>query len=799
MLNDEQILLKAVKLLENIDISDPKVVDLYEFNEKVLREITDNEMLVIEDVLDDLDPAELPLNDLFGGKMRAIIPFPTIDPGTELGKFAKFFKSQEYDVDWDKGMVFAERNTATADDLMNTLIGMTQGQPEKKKTKKIQMKIGKLFKKIADLSRKKDELYQKVYDHLAGIGDSGYKLPTGKPVTQPHQVTVKMRNAALDEKEAENLDRILAQIYLYIVNPGVVGPAGYNLTELATKYFQYWKDNAGFIKKEINNLDNDKFSIIITRHPIDVLRMSDFDEITSCHSPASRASAYQSYYKCAVAEAQGHGAVAYVVMTEDLLSATNTSNIDSAEQEIQEGEIFADDKRSFSGDIEPVSRIRVRHVRYYEGDEPPARWDDGQDVGMPEKRVYGADIPGLANQVTNWARSNQEEVIANMPKQDGMIDLSKFMIFGGSYEDTANKEGRLALMRQLVGPGVEVEGSMKQNTETEENLDADLIGDLATSYENQCQEIIDEWNRRAAVTTINFQVEDDGGEGLYIIGSAKVVIEWDKDDWKVLPTSAWPSVQHSADAINDIYGDLFNDGAYMGRQGDTIFWTCRVNLEHPELGGQSYYVMPEEFNEACQKIDSIIDDRHDAWKEILSTYFKREGQMVGGEYIQLAMDIENGEIDSYEWDVETDGEYENSYESYASYSFEYDSEEWKMSPQILERLLDSREFRLLLRTNLLASARQEVGTEYYLDIAHYTVTRSGEERVVQIQFKVDADDNAERVELFKELVTGEMDDEDNLTVYFRKTLAQIKADNMSGRWTHDINEQLVGNWRRFIS
>jgi hypothetical protein len=70
---------------------------------------------------------------------------------------------------------------------------------------------------------------------------------------------------------------------------------------------------------------------------------------------------------------------------------------------------------------------------------------------MPEKRVYGADIPGLANQVTDWARSNQEEVIQNMPKEGDKIDLSKFMIFGGSYEDTANAEGRAVLMKQLLG------------------------------------------------------------------------------------------------------------------------------------------------------------------------------------------------------------------------------------------------------------------------------------------------------------------------------------------------------------
>ncbi len=812
MLNDEQILAKTIALLDVLQEEcwdgytqkgmkkkgDRNVPNCVPVEEKVLREVTEDEMRVLEDILDDLDPANLPLNDLFGGKMRAVIPFPTIDPSTDLGKFAKFFKTQEYNVDWDKGMVFAERDVRTADDLVNTLIGMQGGQPEKKKTKKIQMKIGKLFKKIADLSRKKDELYQKVYEYLAGID---YKGPNGKPITQSHQVTVKMRNAALDEKEAENLDRIHTQIYLYIVNPGVAGPAGYDLTELATKYAEYWQKNAAFIKKEINNLDNDKFSIIITRHPVDVLRMSDFDKITSCHSPASRTNAYQSYYKCAVAEAQGHGAVAYVVETEDIVkwSGRSDMSMDEIEEEMQDGEIFYDDQRYNAGEINPISRTRIRHVRYYDTDEPE-RWDDGQDVGMPEKRVYGADIPGLVDRVTDWSRDNQEEVIANMPKKnDGdTIDLNKFMIFGGSYEDTQGAAGREALMRQLLGLEQRVSGNMKQNTETEDDLDADLIGDIRASYENQCQEIVDTWNQRAAVTKISFDVEEDGGEGVYIIGRAEVVIEWNKSDWNRLPTAVDRVVQYSPDAINDIYGDLFTDRAYMGRQGDTIFWTCGVNLEHPELGGQSYYALVEEFADACQKIDSLIDDRHDAWKEILSNYFRLEGQMVGGEYLQLAMNIENGELDSYEWDVETDGGYEDSYESYASVSFEYDSEEWKMSPQILERLLDSREFKLLLRTNLLASARQEVGTEYHLDIAHYTVTRSGEERVVQIQFKVDADDNAERVELFKELVTGEMDDEDNLTVYFRKTLAQIKAQNMSGQWTDDVNEQFVGNWKRFI-
>ena len=793
MLNDEQILLKTAQLLENLGVSAPKVADLYEFNEKILKEVTEDEMRALEDVLDDLNPANLPLNDLFSGKMRAVIPFPTIDPSTELGKFAEFFRSQEYDVDWEKGMVYAERDLRKSDDFLDMLTG---GSEPKKKTKKIQMKIGKLFSKLADLSRRKDEIYQKVYDHLDGIG---YKLADGEPVRTSRRVTGKMMKAALDEKEYENFQRINTQIYLYVVNPGVAGPAGYNLTDLATQYFQYWKDNAGYIKKEINNIDDNKFSIIITRHPIDVLRMSDFDEITSCHTPPSRQGAYQSYYKCAVAEAQGHGAVAYVVETEELLSATNTSNIDSAEQEIQEGEIFLDDKRPFSGDIEPVSRIRVRQIRYYDTDEPK-RFDDGQDVGMPEKRVYGADIPGLANQVTDWARSNQEEVIQNMPKEDDKIDLSKFMIFGGSYEDTANAAGRAVLMKQLLGDkNVEFAGAMRQNTDTEDTLDADLIGDVVRSYEGDCEEIQNEWNNHMAQTYVDYEVGDDGADGAYIKPYSAFIAKWPIDEWKRLPSNAEEVVWNSVDDLNERIGTIFvpseNDTPTIRKIREEIHLTIQVNFEHPEIAGQSYFSFPEQFNEACQKIDSVIDDRRDTWEAILTEHFKKNGQMEGGEFMNLAVAIEDGILTSYEWDIETDGDYDESYECTARYSHYYDPEDLGLGMEVLMQILDSRDFKIELRKQLLEAPRKEQNTQYYLQMNATTVEHAGEAKYTAI-FSINADEPDIMTGLFVELVEGEMDDEDNLNVVFNRVLAQFVNSRQPSHM--QTNESIVKSWKGFL-
>ena len=766
-------------------------IDLY--GEKVLREVTEDEMRVLENVLDDLDPTNLPLNDLFSNKMRVVIPFPTLDTESDLGKFAKFFRDQEYKVEWEKGMVYAEREQSGG--VLDFVIGQA-AQAEKKKIKKIQMKIGKLFPKIAQTASKLDELFQIIKKE--GEGKAWWNN-----ARSPGNVTGNVVQKVLSDEQQKSWNRLMDQMYLYIPAPGIFAPKWEETVEYLQNMSKYWQQNAGYIKDEINNLDNDKYSIIITRHPIDVLRMSDFDNITSCHSPASRTSAYQSYYKCAVAEAQGHGAVAYVVETEDLLSETNTGNINSAEQEIQEGEIFYDDQRPMdTGDINPISRTRIRHVRYYDTDTPK-RYDDGQDVGMPETRIYGAGIPGIVDRVTDWARSSQEEVIANMPKNDnGIIDLNKFMIFGGSYEDTAGSAGREKLMRQLLGAQALVSGDMKQNTDTEDDLDADLLGDVRQQYEDECELIQRAFNRRMAACSVDYRIDDDGDDGVYIRASAMIKLEWEADDWVKLPNTWDRTVFHSAQELNDIYGDIFYDDPYLASENGIIKWECNINIEHPTLGGSTYLALPEEYQEMCEKIDLEMDDKRDGFREILSNYFRREGFMQGGEYLNLAINIQNGDVTSYEWDLDTDGDYDDSYESIANYSFDYDPEQLNITLPVLMKLLDSREFRIQIRRNLLALPQRNVDTEYFLQMNMSVIEVGGEARTT-VTFAINRDEPDEMVTLFQELIEGDMDDEDELRRVFARTLAQIRQQ--AGQWpeqdspaTQGINENLVKTWKSYL-
>jgi hypothetical protein len=75
------------------------------------------------------------------------------------------------------------------------------------------------------------------------------------------------------------------------------------------KQTYYTKDNNW---NEIEGLfggDKIDYTVIISRHPVDVLRMSDVGSIRSCHSEG------RSHFQCAMAEAKGHGPIAYLVPT----------------------------------------------------------------------------------------------------------------------------------------------------------------------------------------------------------------------------------------------------------------------------------------------------------------------------------------------------------------------------------------------------------------------------------------------------------------------------------------------------
>lgn len=168
------------------------------------------------------------------------------------------------------------------------------------------------------------------------------------------------------------------------------------------KLLDWWQKNSDKLK----NSDVGA-SVIISRSPIDLVRMSDHDGISSCHSPS------HSHFKCAKQEARTGGAVAYVVKNSDL------KNIN-----LQDDEIFQDDERNVNG-IVPLERTRLRRVS-----------NGSISVLLPEKTTYGIKNIGFLDSVKDWAKNSQKDILQNI---DSIEDYNSFEIRGGSYEDTNSR------------------------------------------------------------------------------------------------------------------------------------------------------------------------------------------------------------------------------------------------------------------------------------------------------------------------------------------------------------------------
>tara|TARA_R100000805_G_C3622855_1_gene128244 strand:- start:2870 stop:3799 length:930 start_codon:yes stop_codon:yes gene_type:complete len=306
-----------------------------------------------------------------------------------------------------------------------------------------------------------------------------------------------------------------------------------------------------------------------------------------------------------------------------------------------------------------------------------------------------------------------------------------------------------------------------------------------------------------AQTYSDYEVQDDGADSAYIRPFAAFIAKWPIDEWKRLPGNNEEVVWNSVDEVIAIYGDIFEDSnnytPVIRRVREEIHLTMKVNFEHPDIYGNGYMAMPDEYREALENIDVIIDDRRDQFEAVLTDYFKREGQMEGGEFINLAIAIEDGVLSSYEWDLETDGQYSESYECTARYTHYYDPEDLGLGIEVLKQIVDSRDFRIELRKQLLEAPRKEQNTQYYLNMDAQTIEQGvpgAREINMTVEFSINADAPDIMTGLFVELVEGEMDDEDNLKVVFNRVLAQFVNSRKPAFM--QTNESIVSSWKDYL-
>ena len=790
---------------------------LIENVERLLSEVTEDEIEHIADVLSELNPKDMAFDRLFDGKYRIVIDFPTLDTSTELGQFVDLWKNMGYTADWSKGTVSGERvlRDASPSGFADQILSMSRGT-EKEQFKKINMKIGKWLSKMLGYQTKYQALRKKVADFFAPAGYEARGGFTGKQI-------IKALGGE-DSEDFKNYYRLESYIYM-MARPDEEAQVGFP-PQLASvppieKLIKYWTHNAAFIKKNIVKAESEsgKYSIIITRHPMDVLRMADFENIESCHSPPSRGGSGQ-YYKCAVAEAHGHGAVAYVVKTEDLLHATNTSNIDSAEQEIQDGEIFGDTARMGGAgfDIMPVSRTRLRQVKYY--DKQRSGGDvatyaeknplEGVELAIPESRRYGAQIPGFVERVRQWSRESQKEQMEDAPTMSHVrtaegplkgIDLDQFIKFGGSHEDN-----KIDTLIELLWANKDMTyyGTVDQDTNTEDSLDANLMGSLIDQYQDETNDIADTFNTRMRYCEIGGTALDDDGDGVYITLEGTMTLKWPKIEWKSLPNKS--RVEWIDDELNE-FGMSWAELSDIGVENNNVVMTFKILPQKLQgYGGEEYAWGPDRFQDFGGAVAEECDDRHAAVKQIVDYFCKREGWMEGGAIMVLGSEVEGGEFDFSEWSSEAEEGYEygemESVRFTADISIAYadindaladPAENFRgVNEETAAQIAESRQFRIALRTAMVTPAQEEVNKTYYPPIETSVQSVSPTEVYIRIEYYATGDDPDGLVEVLKALVEH-WDEEYEIHEVVKKTFIwaarQAKVANQAAPGELSLEEQ----------
>ena len=600
-------------------------------NKQPIEEASEEEIASLDNILLDLDPKDLSFNNIFGDKTRIAVPLGTEGIRTET---EKFLNKAGYDVDMKTGIA--------------TGYTLTSGEGDRKTTRKLTQ------------DQQKSYVTPEGKINVANLSGPRQADPEKIAQMQRNLRRRQMKIGKLLKKGVDFLENIVNDIdqrekyYQFFAAPSV-GSEGSAINALDDfkKQIQIW---------EKRGATKSGHTVVVTRHPLDVFRMSDFDRIQSCHSPPSRGdSGGGSYYACAVAEAHGHGLVAYLVRNEDLDEKIEDRELDKGDYqgllddyERYGEEFFYDDYRN-EGDITPINRVRIRKYASPKFD---------MTIAVPDIEVYG-DNRGLNDALVNtmfkWTQSEQEDAIKKMkedPKMlyDDKFDLNNWIQHGGTYQDTPPS----ALLRRFLDderfPNAGYfAGSMEIDRTTENDIS---LGGLE-QIEEEVTEAVQEFNRRSyrlKVTDTGIDIDYEDGNWVIPVKAA-MYVEIPESEFvqSAYHSAARAAIESLPDYLSDYLpvSDML-DVSYRADRGLVeIMLPINVESVHSAAGGfgGDFAFGVDNFREILDSLERIDDD-YEQFKHGVREALTSEGVLQGTPIQEFARMYNDNTY--YEWDSEMD-------------------------------------------------------------------------------------------------------------------------------------------------
>tara|TARA_R110000868_G_scaffold101053_1_gene278186 strand:+ start:78 stop:1769 length:1692 start_codon:yes stop_codon:yes gene_type:complete len=379
----------------------------------------------IQDAIDKVD--ERPFNELFGDKNRFLVK--VYNPNFEQN--AKYFDLDIEKFDWKK-RTYKDKN------INSTLKRILRSYTDKRDK----------IKKEIDTEEFWDEQMDKVKKNNAYIIDQTIlRITASSPKFEPWSNTGEYQLKGKDREDLGvipvkyvkdfplnrplNSDEVRQYIDLFFKKNNGIYFAGFMLgsveglvsqkrIEMRAALDEYISP-IKYLKQLKQTVDQNNifYYLLFSRHPIDVLRMSDHKGISSCHRLGGGVYSPESgmYEQCAFADASNDGGIVYLIRGRDKKAIG---------KDFQQSDIFKDKDREVAG-VQPLGRIRLRRF---------VDLATGKDFAVPttliDEQKYGYFTKELHQILLDYTRSHQD-IFNNPPDKEYME--KNIVLVGGHYSD----------------------------------------------------------------------------------------------------------------------------------------------------------------------------------------------------------------------------------------------------------------------------------------------------------------------------------------------------------------------------
>ncbi len=343
--------------------------------------------------------------------------------------------------------------------------------------------------------------------------------------------------------------------------------------------------------------DNSDYFIILSRHPIDVAKMSDTGRLHSCHAQG------REYFQCAMTEAQGHGPVAFLINRDSLERVKDL--IPTKE------EIFEDSDRDIDG-IDPLARIRTR--KFISKD---------YELAIPEIREYGDKIAGFYDSLKEFLISKQKPLFNNE-----IPEMNDFTRDGGSYEDNASSK----LWNKFFDTD-EFSGTVRYSGQ-------DDYSSLSNQYRQEAKEYLSKYKFDPKQIKIYWDLLDDHDVEPQIMWGGKAFFYYPKnlltkqfyEDFGLDPKSTSPQELHSYDEKNEEMKNLIDE--INGVLDDSVnLEQLTINVDFNQL------VLTLPFENDYGIFSGHPDDFNDFLSSIYYGSLRNEYEEVHDKILDVFMDL----------------------------------------------------------------------------------------------------------------------------------------------------------------